>query len=127
MKLTRRSALTGLGATTLAMPFVRPSWAATGSLNIYNWSDYIGETTIADFEAATGISVVYDLYASAEEAQAKMLAGSSGYDVVLHSGMGLPRFIAAGVYQKLDRARLPGWKNLDPNILKIVEGFDPGH
>ncbi len=126
MKLTRRAALTGLGATTLAMPFVRPSWAASGSLNVYNWSDYIGETTIADFEAATGISVVYDLYASAEEMQAKMLAGSTGYDVVIHSGVGLARFLKASVYQKLDRSRLPGWVNLDPNILNIVEGFDPG-
>jgi putrescine transport system substrate-binding protein len=58
MKLTRRMTLTGMGAATLAMPFVRPSWAASGTVNIYNWSDYIGETTIADFEAATGISVV---------------------------------------------------------------------
>ena len=126
MKLTRRATLAGIGAT-LSTPFVRPSWAASGSVNIYNWSDYIGETTIADFEAATGLSVVYDLYASAEEAQAKMLAGSSGYDVVLHSGQGMPRFIQAGVYQKLDRARLPGWANLDPNILAIVDGFDPGN
>jgi putrescine transport system substrate-binding protein len=118
-------ALSGLGAT-LATPFVRPSWAASGSVNVYNWSDYIGETTLADFEAATGVSVVYDLYASAEEAQAKMLAGSSGYDVVLHSGVGLPRFVAAGVYQKLDRSRFPLWGNLDENILRIIEGFDPG-
>ena len=125
MKLSRRMALSGLGAT-LATPFVRPSWAASGSVNVYNWSDYIGETTLQDFEAATGVSVVYDLYASAEEAQAKMLAGSSGYDVVLHSGMGLPRFVAAGVYQKMDRARFPNYGNLDENILRIIEGFDPG-
>ena len=125
MKLSRRMALTGMGAT-LATPFVRPSWAASGSVNVYNWSDYIGETTLEDFEAATGVSVVYDLYASAEEAQAKMLAGSSGYDVVLHSGVGLPRFVAAGVYQKLDRSRFPRWGNLDENILRIIEGFDPG-
>jgi putrescine transport system substrate-binding protein len=125
MKLSRRMALTGMGAT-LATPFVRPSWAASGSVNVYNWSDYIGETTLQDFEASTGVSVVYDLYASAEEAQAKMLAGSSGYDVVLHSGVGLPRFVAAGVYQKLDRSRFPNYGNLDENILRIIEGFDPG-
>jgi putrescine transport system substrate-binding protein len=126
MKLNRRTTLAGIGAT-LAAPFVRPSWAATGSVNIYNWSDYIGETTIADFEAASGLSVVYDLYASSEEMQAKMLAGSSGYDVVIQSGLGMPRFITAGVYQKLDRSKLPSWSNLDPNILKIVDGFDPGN
>jgi putrescine transport system substrate-binding protein len=106
---------------------VRPSWAASGSVNIYNWSDYIGETTIADFEAATGLTAVYDLYASAEEMQAKMLAGSTGYDVVIQSGMDLPNKLKAGIYAPLDRAKLPGWANLDPTILKIVEGFDPGN
>ncbi|QYK42090.1 MAG: polyamine ABC transporter substrate-binding protein [Paracoccaceae bacterium] len=126
MKLNRRTTLLGLG-TTLAAPFVRPSWAQAARVNIYNWADYIGETTLADFEAETGIGVVYDLYASSEEMQAKMLAGSSGYDVVLMAGLSLPRFITAGVYQQPDRSRLTNWGNLDPAILKIVEGFDPGN
>lgn len=126
MNLTRRMTLSALGAA-LAAPYVRPSWAQARTLNIYNWSDYIGETTIADFEAETGIGVVYDLYASAEEMQAKMLAGSTGYDVVDMAGLSLPQFVKAGVYQKLDRARLSNWSNLDPEILKIVEGFDPGN
>ena len=126
MKLTRRSTLAALGGG-LALPYVRPSWAQATTVNVYNWSDYIGETTVADFEAETGIGVVYDLYASAEEAQAKMLAGSTGYDVVLQSGLSLHQFIKAGVYQKLDRAKLTGWGNLDPAILKIMEGFDPGN
>jgi len=129
MRMTRRTALTALGTTLgtgLAMPFVRPSWAQGSSVNVYNWADYIGETTIADFEAETGISVVYDNYASSEEAQAKMLAGSTGYDVVLQSGLSLPQFVTAGVYQPLDRARLTGWGNLDPAVLVILEGFDPG-
>jgi putrescine transport system substrate-binding protein len=125
MRLTRRNGLTLLGAG-LAAPFVRPSWAQGGSVNVYNWSDYIGETTIADFEAETGISVVYDLYASAEEMQAKMLAGSTGYDVVLQSGLGMPQMLRAGIYQALDRGRLVGWENLDPLVLAIVEGYDPG-
>lgn len=126
MKLTRRNAPLTLGST-LAVPYARPSWAQAGTVNVYNWSDYIGETTIADFEAETGIGVVYDLYASAEEMQAKMLAGSTGYDVVVMAGLSLPQFVTAGVYQKLDRSRLSGWSNLDPAILKIVEGFDPGN
>lgn len=126
MKLTRRTALTALGAT-LAIPYVRPSWGQAGTVNVYNWSDYIGETTIADFEAETGIGVVYDLYASAEEMQAKVLAGSTGYDVVLMSGLSLNQFVKAGVYEKLDRARLTNWDNLDPDLLKVVEGFDPGN
>jgi putrescine transport system substrate-binding protein len=125
MKLNRRQTLTGLGAA-LALPYVRPSWAQAGTVNVYNWADYIGETTLADFEAATGIGVVYDTYASAEEMQAKMLAGSTGYDVVFTAGMSQPQMITAGVYQKLDPGRLTGWKNLDPEILRIVDGWDPG-
>lgn len=126
MKLTRRHALVGMGAT-LATPYVRPSWAQAGTVNVYNWADYIGETTIADFERETGIGVVYDLYASAEEMHAKMLAGATGYDVVLMAGISMPQFVQAGVYQPIDRARLTGWGNLDPGILRIVEGFDPGN
>ena len=59
MTLSRRKALITVGAG-LALPYVRPSWAQAGTVNVYNWSDYIGETTIADFEAETGIGVVYD-------------------------------------------------------------------
>lgn len=125
MKLTRRHALATL-TTALAAPYVRPSWAQSGTVNVYNWADYIGETTIADFEAETGIGVVYDLYASSEEMQAKMLAGASGYDLVLQSGLSLQYMVKAGIYQKLDRARLTNWGNLDPAILKVLEGFDPG-
>ncbi len=127
MRLTRRRSLLTLGGAALATPWVRPSWAQSGSVNVYNWSDYIGETTIEDFESETGIRVVYDLYASSEEMQAKMLAGSTGYDVVLMAGISLNQFVTAGVYQKLDRSKLTGWGNLDPEILKIVEGFDPGN
>lgn len=125
LKLSRRSTLAALGGG-LAAPFVRPSWAQTGSVNVYNWADYIGETVLADFEAETGIAVVYDNYASTEEMEAKMLAGSTGYDVVFNQGASMPRFIAAGVYQTLDRARLTGWGNLDPTLLTILEGWDPG-
>jgi len=126
MKLNRRQTFAALGAT-LAMPYVRPSWAQAGSVNVYNWADYIGETTLEDFEAATGISVVYDTYSSAEEMEAKMLAGSTGYDVVDHAGLTMPRAIEAGIYQKLDKSKLPSWGNLDPLILKILEGWDPGN
>jgi putrescine transport system substrate-binding protein len=126
MILNRRHALVGMGAA-LAAPVVRPSWAQSGTVKVYNWSDYIGETTLEDFTAETGIEVVYDLYASAEEMQAKMLAGSTGYDVVLQSALSMERFVTAGIYQKLDRAKLPNWKNLDPAILKVMEGYDPGN
>jgi putrescine transport system substrate-binding protein len=130
MKISRRNLLTGVGAglgVSLASPWVRPSFAAAGTLNVYNWSDYIGETTIEDFQTETGINVVYDLYASAEEMQAKMLAGSTGYDLVIQSGLALPQETKAGIYQKMDHAKLKNWSNLDPAILKILEGFDPGN
>lgn len=126
MTLSRRSTLIGIGGA-LAAPVVRPSWAQAGTVKVYNWSDYIGETTLADFEAETGIRVIYDIYASAEEMQAKMLAGSTGYDVVLMAAISMERFIQAGVYQKLDRAKLTNWGNLDTDILKIVAGYDPGN
>jgi len=125
MKLNRRQTLTLFGGS-VAMPWVRPSWAQAGTVNIYNWADYIGETTLADFEAATGIAPVYDTYSSSEEMEAKMLAGSTGYDVCFTSGLSMPRMAAAGVYEKLDRARLAGWSNLDPEILRIVDTWDPG-
>lgn len=127
MKLTRRHTLAALSGAALSAPFIRPARAQAGSVNIYNWADYIGETTIADFESETGISVVYDLYASSEEAQAKMLVGGTGYDVVLQSGLSMPQFVKAGIFQPIDKSKLTGWSNLDPEILKIVEGFDPGN
>ena len=128
MKLTRRHALVTMGAAAgLAMPYVRRARADAGVVNVYNWADYIGEETVANFTKETGIKVVYDMYASSEEMEAKMLAGSSGYDVVLQSGLALPRMIKAKVYQKLDKSKLSNWKNLDPEILTILQGFDPGN
>ena len=93
------------------------------TVNVYNWSDYIGETTLADFEAETGIGVVYDLYASSEEMQAKMLAGASGYDLVLQSGLSLQYMVAAG-QQESPRAAVfrPSSAN-DPMRPALAEVF----
>ncbi|MDQ0475346.1 polyamine ABC transporter substrate-binding protein [Labrys wisconsinensis] len=96
-------------------------------LHVYNWADYIGETTLADFEKETGIKVVYDTYDASETVDAKMMAGKSGYDVVLHSGSFLPRLIKAGAFQKLDKAKLTNWGNLDPHTLGIIATYDPGN
>jgi putrescine transport system substrate-binding protein len=127
-KLNRRQAMAAIGgAAALSMPYVQRARADGGQLNVYNWADYIGETTVEDFQKETGIAVTYDTYSSAEEMQAKMLAGSTGYDVVDMSGMEMPRFIKAGIYQKLDRAKLPGWSNLDPEVMRILAGWDPGN
>ena len=124
-KLTRRASLTALGGA-LAMLYVRRARAASGQVNIYNWADYIGETTLDDFATETGIEVVYDNYFSAEEMQTKMLARSTGYDVVFMASSEMPRFIPLGNYTRLDKSRLPLFANLDPQLLKILEHRDPG-
>lgn len=127
MKVSRRSLLAlSAGATALAMPAIRRARAEDAVLNVYNWADYIGETTIEDFQSATGISVTYDTYSSAEEVNAKLLAGKTGYDVVDVASTAAQRFITAGILQKLDKSKLPGWGNLDPEILRILDGLDPG-
>ena len=96
-------------------------------LYVYNWADYIGKDTLADFERVTGIKVVYDTYDADETLEAKMMAGDSGYDVISTSTDFFSRQIKAGIYQRLDRAKLSNWKNLDPHILAIEAGSDPGN
>ena len=96
-------------------------------LHVYNWSDYIAEDTLANFEKETGIKVVYDVYDSNEVLEAKLLAGSSGYDVVVPSNPFLAKQIKAGVFQKLDKSKLPNWSNLDKDLLKALEPSDPGN
>src|SRR5277367_997379 len=86
-------------------------------LFIYNWTDFIGRNTIAEFQKLTGIKVTYDVYDSEETMDARLLAGSSGYDVVIASTEYFGREIKAGVYIPLDRSKLPNWKNLDTRIL----------
>jgi len=96
-------------------------------VNVYNWADYIGPTTLADFEAETGIRVNYDEYDSSEIVEAKMLAGSTGYDVVVQGGQYASRLIPLGIFQPLDRSRLTGWKDLDPDVLAKLAVYDPGN
>jgi putrescine transport system substrate-binding protein len=96
-------------------------------LFIYNWSDFIGTDTIAKFEKLTGIKVTYDVYDAEETMEARLMAGSSGYDVVSASTDFFGREIKAGVYETLDKAKLPNWKNLDPRILAIQSQYDPGN
>ena len=95
-------------------------------LFIYNWSDYIAEDTIANFEAETGIDVTYDVFDSNEVLEAKLLAGKSGYDIVVPSGSFLENQIKAGVFQKLDKSKLSNLSNLDPSVLAKTDAHDPG-
>jgi putrescine transport system substrate-binding protein len=96
-------------------------------LYVYNWADYIGKTTVEDFEHLTGIRVVYDTYDSDETLEAKLMAGDAGYDVVSTSTDFFGRQIRAGIYQPLDKRLLPNWKYLDPRILAIEARYDPGN
>ncbi|BBP73530.1 polyamine ABC transporter substrate-binding protein [Pseudomonas sp. Seg1] len=97
-------------------------------LHVYNWSDYIAPDTVAKFEKESGIKVVYDVFDSNETLEAKLLAGKSGYDVVVPSNNFLAKQIKAGVYQELDKSKLPNWKNLDEDLLKAVgDASDPSN
>jgi putrescine transport system substrate-binding protein len=96
-------------------------------LNVYNWTNYIGEHTIADFEKETGIKVRYDTYDSNETLEAKLLTGSSDYDVVFPTANFLERQIKAGVYQKFDKSKLTNLGNMDPDIMQRMQLHDPGN
>jgi putrescine transport system substrate-binding protein len=97
-------------------------------VHVYNWSDYVAEDTIAQFEKATGIKVVYDVYDSNEMLEAKLVTGGSGYDVVFPSARPFAqRQIAAGIYTPLDKTKLPHLSNIDPNLLKALNDVDPNN
>jgi putrescine transport system substrate-binding protein len=97
-------------------------------LHVYNWSDYIAPDTIADFEKETGIAVTYDVYDGNEVLEAKLLAGHSGYDIVVPSASPyMARQIKAGAYRTLDKSKLPNWQNLDPQLLALAATADPGN
>src|SRR3984893_6085232 len=111
----------------ISVSAVKADAAEEKRLFVYNWTDFIGRSTIAEFERETGIKVTYDVYDSEETMDARLLAGSSGYDVVIASTEYFGREIKAGVYIPLDKTKLPNWKNLDPRILAIQTVHDPGN
>jgi putrescine transport system substrate-binding protein len=96
-------------------------------VNFYNWSDYIDPTVLDDFSKETGIKVRYDTFDSNDTLEAKLLAGKSGYDVVVPTGYFLARQIAAGIFQKLDKSKLPNLANVWPEIAKDLAIYDPGN
>jgi putrescine transport system substrate-binding protein len=96
-------------------------------VSVLNWSDYIAPTTNADFEAKTGIKVTYDVFDSNEVLETKLLAGRSGYDVVVPTGPFLERQVKAGVFMPLDKSKLPNLANMDPDIMQRTAAHDPGN
>ncbi|MCD8547041.1 MAG: extracellular solute-binding protein [Aeromonadaceae bacterium] len=96
-------------------------------LHVYNWSDYIAEDTVAEFEKETGIRVIYDVFDSNEVLEAKLLAGNTGFDLVVPSSDYLGRQLQAGVFMPLDKSKLPNLKHLDPAIMQMLQEKDPGN
>ncbi|WP_346907650.1 polyamine ABC transporter substrate-binding protein [uncultured Roseibium sp.] len=96
-------------------------------VNVFNWSDYIDESILEDFTKETGIKVVYDVFDSNEILETKLLAGGTGYDVVVPTGSFLSRQIQAGVFEKLDKSKLTNLKNMWKEIEERVQKYDPGN
>ena len=96
-------------------------------LNVYNWSDYIADDTLKNFEKETGIKVTYDNYDSNEILHTKLVAGHTGYDIVVPSAHFAKQQIEAGLFRKLDRSLIPNWSHLDPAILAQMAKVDPGN
>ena len=111
--------------TGTAAAAILATTALAQEVRVYNWSDYIDEDLLAKFEEETGIKLIYDVFDSNEVLETKMLAGGSGYDVVVPSGTFLQRQITAGAFQKLDREKLPNLKNMWDVVEKRTAQYDP--
>ena len=117
-----------LGAVFAAFTTYAGSAYSEGTLNVYNWAEYIGEETIANFEKEFNIDVTYDNYDSVETVDAKLLAGNSGYDVVTHSGSAIAKLIPTGVITKLDVSKLPNLKHMSAAVMgQIAQNWDPNN
>ncbi len=136
MNTIARTGLTALSMTLLLAACGSKPDASTAAaapvvedkvLNVYNWSDYIEASVIEGFTKETGIKVQYDVFDSNEMLETKLLAGNTGYDIVVPSASFLNRQLQAGVHQKLDKSQLPNLKNIDPSIAQRIEAFDKGN
>src|SRR6187551_3574898 len=107
--------------------FTAPLPGQTRTVNIYNWSDYVEPTVIEAFTRETGIKVRYDTFDANETLETKLLAGKSGYDVVAPTAYFLQRQIKAGVFQKLDKSKIPNLRNVWPEIEQRLAVYDPGN
>ncbi|WP_222860578.1 polyamine ABC transporter substrate-binding protein [Pseudomonas massiliensis] len=97
------------------------------TLKVYNWFDYITPQTLTDFQKDSNVKLIYDIFDTNEALEAKLLAGKSGYDLVVPSNVFLAKQIEAGVFQPLDRSKLSNWQHLDPKLMKLLEANDPGN
>lgn len=120
-----RKSIAALSVLAAALFLIAPAGAQDNVVNVFNWSDYIDEEILADFTAETGIKVVYDVFDSNEVLETKLLAGGTGYDVVVPSASFLARQIQAGVFQKLDKGKLSNLGNVWDKVAERVEIYDP--
>jgi putrescine transport system substrate-binding protein len=119
-----------IAALAISMGAVGVAMAVAQSprvVNVYNWSDYIDPKVLEDFTKETGIKVQYDTFDANETLETKLLAGKSGYDVVVPTAYFLERQIKAGVFQKLDKSQLKNLGNVWPDIAKRLAVYDPGN
>lgn len=114
----------GLAASGILASF-GPALAQSKVLNVYNWSDYIDKDVLKDFETETGIRVRYDMYDSNDVLEAKLLAGRSGYDIVVPTQYYMARHLQAGLLKPLDKSKIPNLANLDPVLMGRLAKYDP--
>src|SRR3979409_6572 len=121
-----RGAIAGL-ALILAVAAATAEVKTERTVNFYNWSDYIDPTVLEDFTKETGIKVKYDTFDSNDILETKLLAGRTGYDLVVPTAYFLERQIKAGVFQKLDKSKLPNLNNGWDEIARRLAAYDPGN
>jgi putrescine transport system substrate-binding protein len=127
MNKKMRTSLSRAAALLVAFTAAGTAAAKDTQLNVYNWSDYIAKDTIPNFEKQTSIKVKYDNYDSDDTLQAKLLTGHSGYDIVVPTTNYAGKQIAAGIFEPLDKSKIPNLKYLDPSLMALVAGADPGN
>ncbi|MEO1331403.1 MAG: extracellular solute-binding protein, partial [Pseudomonadota bacterium] len=122
--LNRRTLLKGAAAIGVTLSLPNQGRAASGTVNFYNWDTYIGETTIADFTAETGVEVNYDIFADNQELFAKFKQGNPGYDLIVPTNDFVERMIIADLLSPIDHSKIPNKANIDPDFLNPAH--DPG-
>lgn len=112
-------------ATAEATPWVCPDGFSGQTLNVYNWTTYVAEDTIPNFEAACGVTVVYDTYESNEAMLARLSGGNPGYDIVVPTDYMVAQMVSRDLLEPLDHASIPNLANVSPGLLD--QGYDPGN
>lgn len=126
MNVLQRFASLGLGALAISLSASALA-EEEKTVNFYNWQNYIDDTTLEAFTKETGIKVVYDIFDTNEILETKLLAGNSGFDVVVPGSDFMARQIKVGAFLELDKSKIPNHKLLDPKIMSLLEASDPGN